>query len=672
MATSKIYVAGVPFDCDARVVNWFMPPYYDAHQPRCMLEPKSCAGGVLPYSPFIKGSTRTNRFGFRPRMPRVRNLKTIDRRLDLKAAQALIRMVVVHFDGCKDSRMCFRVLHDERGLSCHLLIDWDGTIYQTLDLALKGFHAAGHNARSIGIEFASRGDAKKYSGYYQRYDKKQVPYRGTATVRVHGSIYLGYTYTDMQVAALQELAKTLRYALPNLPIEYPQDQPGKQSWGVLPNINRYRGYCGHLHTTTRKWDPGPFDFKKFSEKLQGGLCFPVYTKPAKAEKGKAPQVPKDSEELNEETERLYRMNEVRSKGGYFPVGPYGEWRLWHGGVHMAMDRGTEVFAPFPGRLVLASQGRSNSGIGSTNFVLLRHDMNVGENSVRFWSLYYHLDDELKQAPKDAPAWLLDPAETKKLKTPTLRKLKRGVPEQMGVPIEAGTVLGRSGRAGPADHREGQIHFAIFARDEIMEKIDPRPGVWTVIDGTTGGRFSDKPEINKEIDSNADGKFTRSELSSFYSSSSERSLLRFMVVLNESEWHGTPKEWIESLRLAPDFKGIKPAALEALVDEQITPTLWWDRKSARHAGLPGDGIVYHYHPLNFVRVVNERILEFAGKHEALNTFKKADAVKTDKKNVVDDLEDNGKYNADASEFVDADDADQWPLQRLVKGFSEDDE
>ena len=59
------------------------------------------------------------------------------------------------------------MLHDERGLSCHFIIDNDGTIYQGLDLALMGFQAGGFNAHSIGVELCNRGDAKKYAGYYE-------------------------------------------------------------------------------------------------------------------------------------------------------------------------------------------------------------------------------------------------------------------------------------------------------------------------------------------------------------------------------------------------------------------------------------------------------------------------------------------------------------------------
>src|SRR5690606_1903341 len=49
------------------------------------------------------------------------------------------------------------ILHDRRGLSVHFMLDIDGTIYQTLDLKERAWHATIANDRSIGIEIANMG-----------------------------------------------------------------------------------------------------------------------------------------------------------------------------------------------------------------------------------------------------------------------------------------------------------------------------------------------------------------------------------------------------------------------------------------------------------------------------------------------------------------------------------
>ena len=50
---------------------------------------------------------------------------------------------------------CFRVLHDERGLS-RFLVDVDGRVFQTLDVA-SAWHATDANDVSVGVELASLG-----------------------------------------------------------------------------------------------------------------------------------------------------------------------------------------------------------------------------------------------------------------------------------------------------------------------------------------------------------------------------------------------------------------------------------------------------------------------------------------------------------------------------------
>ena len=43
------------------------------------------------------------------------------------------------------------------GLSAHFMIDADGTIYQTLDLVTRAYHAEEADTDSIGVEICNRG-----------------------------------------------------------------------------------------------------------------------------------------------------------------------------------------------------------------------------------------------------------------------------------------------------------------------------------------------------------------------------------------------------------------------------------------------------------------------------------------------------------------------------------
>ncbi len=64
---------------------------------------------------------------------------------------------VIHYDAAGSSRQCFKVLHEVRELSSHFLLDLDGTVYQTLDLSARAWHATIANDRSVGIEIANIG-----------------------------------------------------------------------------------------------------------------------------------------------------------------------------------------------------------------------------------------------------------------------------------------------------------------------------------------------------------------------------------------------------------------------------------------------------------------------------------------------------------------------------------
>jgi hypothetical protein len=76
---------------------------------------------------------------------------------DLPLLQKHVDQLVLHYDAAGTSRRCFANLQDQRGLSIHFLIDLDGTIYQSLDLKERAWHATISNSRSIGVEIANLG-----------------------------------------------------------------------------------------------------------------------------------------------------------------------------------------------------------------------------------------------------------------------------------------------------------------------------------------------------------------------------------------------------------------------------------------------------------------------------------------------------------------------------------
>jgi N-acetylmuramoyl-L-alanine amidase len=649
-----VIIGGQTFNVDAPVVTW-RENGWDSASDRCIptkVEPsppcRVVPGGHEPYAvpPNPSGRPYLHRYALRP------GLTGQGKNPSYEAVKAVVKQFVVHLDGCSSAEMCFNVLHNERGLSCHFLIDNDGTIFQTIDLGLMAYHAADWNLYSIGVELCNRGDAIKNPGYYA--GGRAGPQRDTRNCRINGHTIKSFDYTPAQYDSFRRLCRDLLRLLPNLPAEYPQSSPGEQMWDSMRDapIKResYAGYIGHYHITPQKWDPGPFDFKEFCTKLRGAFCFPVFPKQEPAKDEDKPVVPDDGGDLARASAALYKLNEERADGGFFPVGPWGETKLWHGGVHVIGKPGGAVFAPYPGRLLAARMGK-DSAIGSFNFVLLRHEMVLGPRKVQFYSLYMHLADELKlDKPVD---WMT--------KQGWKDKGKPGIVVLLDEPIEAGALIGHVGKVGPDDLSRSQIHIEFFS-EQLID--DPQ---WQAIDGSGTGRFCEAPEINALIDKNSDKLLSREELTSFFASGSG-DVLHHMVPLHVSEWTLEPS-WSESLIAAADFRDMKPAEIQAMVEEQITPGLWWDNAVATHCRLPRDGVVHHYHPVAFIAWFKNQLIVAAAEaaRDGRNKIDEKD-VREVPPTVTDDFGDK-----DGSSMRSASDVSEDPcnksltLEQMVQGF-----
>src|SRR4029079_651176 len=98
---------------------------------------------------------------------------------DLPLLQRVVDQFVIHFDVAGVRRTCFKVLQDNRDLSVHFMLDLDGTIYQTLDLKERAWHATSSNGRSVGIEIANMGaygseEAGPLKRWYGKDEKGEV------------------------------------------------------------------------------------------------------------------------------------------------------------------------------------------------------------------------------------------------------------------------------------------------------------------------------------------------------------------------------------------------------------------------------------------------------------------------------------------------------------------
>jgi len=255
----EIIVAGQPFHTGTRIVTWMDPGGYDAYRG---------AGRFIPRQG-LQGSDG-----------------------NLAALQNVVDQLVLHYDGCGLSRICFGKLH-ERGLSVHFLLDLDGTIYQTLDLQERALHATTSNDRSIGIEIANLGayppgDTREFDEWYPRDAAGQVfvkvpkvagdPHfftpnftaRPARSSPIHGALQgrelVQYDFTPEQYAALAKLTAALCSVFPKIKCDFPRDSAGRLITQKLSDaaLAKYQGILGHFHIQENKTDPGPaFQWDKF-------------------------------------------------------------------------------------------------------------------------------------------------------------------------------------------------------------------------------------------------------------------------------------------------------------------------------------------------------------------------------------------------------------------------
>lgn len=209
---------------------------------------------------------------------------------DLATLQGMVDQFVVHYDDSGLSRLCFEVLQ-KRGLSAHFLLDVDGTVYQTLDLRERAYHATIANSRSVGVEIANvgafpRGQDQELRAWYVTGADGRVRLRPPADIKVTGihtphfvarparpGLIRGtlngrdeaqYDFTPEQYAALIKLTAALHRILPKIRLDYPRDRRGALIRTRLGDAayERFTGVLGHFHIQANKVDPGPaFDWE---------------------------------------------------------------------------------------------------------------------------------------------------------------------------------------------------------------------------------------------------------------------------------------------------------------------------------------------------------------------------------------------------------------------------
>jgi N-acetyl-anhydromuramyl-L-alanine amidase AmpD len=283
----EIVVAGQFIHTGTPVVLWMDPGGYDAYRVERRFAPLDQSSWETSHVAAAELKT-PNRYGLRKasaltteQLEQVRGGGW-----DLSLLQEVVDQFVIHFDVAGTSRQCFNTLHDVRDLSVHFMLDLDGTIYQTLDVKERAWHATSSNTRSVGIEIANVGAyptnnsaalREWYSHDSLGRTRITIPKRfGDGGIRtknfvghparaekvsgkIQGQELAQYDFTAQQYEALIHLTAALCKTFPKIHCDFPRDASGRLVPAKLPDeeLESYQGILGHYHVQRNKVDPGP-------------------------------------------------------------------------------------------------------------------------------------------------------------------------------------------------------------------------------------------------------------------------------------------------------------------------------------------------------------------------------------------------------------------------------
>ncbi len=288
----EIMVCGQLFHTGAPVILWTDPGGYDAYRTERRFSPLN-KSSYAATTQEVKLINSPNRYGMRQSVLTTQQAEQVrGGGWPLELLQQKVDQFVIHYDVCGTSAQCFFILHDVRDLSVHFMLDIDGTIYQTLDLKERAWHATIANSRSVGVEIANIGaypvESKQdpLDQWYPHDSSGQrrigLPIyvkRGNlpsdfvgrpirqelVTGEIQGQNLKMYDLTPQQYDSLIKLTATLCKVFPKLKCDYPKDEQGH----LIPHklskeqYEAYEGVLGHYHIDLGKTDPGPaFDWDR--------------------------------------------------------------------------------------------------------------------------------------------------------------------------------------------------------------------------------------------------------------------------------------------------------------------------------------------------------------------------------------------------------------------------
>lgn len=177
-----------------------------------------------------------------------------------------VSLVMLHSDYTSDARKTHSMLVG-RKVATHFNVNWDGTVYQYVDVLDAAQHARGVEDVSVGIDLNNRmpNFSDERSVASAREDMRERGYsRPEHRGRINGAEHHTFGYTEAQYASLSALVTALRANLPGIEMAAPVTEDGEVLTTVMEgSCASFAGIVAHWHCAEERWDPGPgFDWNR--------------------------------------------------------------------------------------------------------------------------------------------------------------------------------------------------------------------------------------------------------------------------------------------------------------------------------------------------------------------------------------------------------------------------
>lgn len=180
--------------------------------------------------------------------------------------RAQVELIVLH-DTMTQTRAERIAALIEAGASVHFIIDWDGRVYQTLDLAYAARHTLDPavDGRSIGIELVNP-VSPDTSGALPNGSERSL----SEKLSVQGKDVTHWGYTEDQLVSLERLVDGLLTIFPQVARRVPSGPAGVVPRAIIsgPDTDTNSGVVGHLHLSKDASDPGAaFPWERLAKHL---------------------------------------------------------------------------------------------------------------------------------------------------------------------------------------------------------------------------------------------------------------------------------------------------------------------------------------------------------------------------------------------------------------------